>query len=525
MTDAFPRRLVLLAAMNAARERGDLEAFYQLQDEHLQELTGRARRSDALGDLEARLARLDARVKQAPGQLGFDLGGDGQPCGRGFISPDFTCHKNGGTAVLSPPPPPPPPAPKDPPVIQTAEPFKPEEMQRIKAGIQRRTFAVDQARHTGADLAAALEKLASEPTPQGVAAREAMAFMDEVQAIVKIGPTTEALPNLEITKLVKELDFNRPVDEIVDEMNAYLEDAENTAQRGRSFGRRFGYLTPERLTALKADKSPVGYNHSRSLEKALDPSISRSATFEQRRKEFAEAAAALKQAPEDSGARQRFSDLFNYLRMSSWMDFGPHGQLAEVQTALREASGLPGTGGHYMPGGNAYHVVSRAGALRGMGALRPDEVHPGSMAMHVADTLRDRGRKPYLLKQSVGLSSSEQALITHLHELGHLVHDASARAIVNGDNNGDPTAIHFRVHSTKRASSEAREVHKAKAGPTGYSDTNVGELFAESFAAYVAAPNVLQTEMPALHKWITVSLARARKAARMSRTAGDWYLI
>jgi hypothetical protein len=57
-----------------------------------------------LEQLEAQLERLDARVKQAPGQMGLDLSGgagtgQGQPCGRGHISPDFTCHKNGGAAV------------------------------------------------------------------------------------------------------------------------------------------------------------------------------------------------------------------------------------------------------------------------------------------------------------------------------------------------------------------------------------------------------------------------------------------
>lgn len=57
---------------------------------------------DVLERLEQRLSRLDARVKQAPGQMGLDLSGggqgNGQACGRGHISPNYTCHKNGGAA-------------------------------------------------------------------------------------------------------------------------------------------------------------------------------------------------------------------------------------------------------------------------------------------------------------------------------------------------------------------------------------------------------------------------------------------
>ncbi len=41
MRQPFPRRFQLLAAMNEARGRGDVAAFYRLEDEHLRELTGR----------------------------------------------------------------------------------------------------------------------------------------------------------------------------------------------------------------------------------------------------------------------------------------------------------------------------------------------------------------------------------------------------------------------------------------------------------------------------------------------------
>jgi hypothetical protein len=47
-----------------------------------------------------RIARLDARVRQAPGQLSLDLSGrgKGQPCGQGWISKDKTCQKGKGAA-------------------------------------------------------------------------------------------------------------------------------------------------------------------------------------------------------------------------------------------------------------------------------------------------------------------------------------------------------------------------------------------------------------------------------------------
>jgi hypothetical protein len=66
MKQAFPRRFQLLAAMNEARGRGDLETFYRLQDEHLRELTGRPGRP-TLDSLEARVeaatSRIDAMVQ------------------------------------------------------------------------------------------------------------------------------------------------------------------------------------------------------------------------------------------------------------------------------------------------------------------------------------------------------------------------------------------------------------------------------------------------------------------------------
>lgn len=60
MRQPFPRRFQLLAAMNEARGRGDLAAFYRLEDEHLRELTGRPALT-ATDSLQRRLDALRAR--------------------------------------------------------------------------------------------------------------------------------------------------------------------------------------------------------------------------------------------------------------------------------------------------------------------------------------------------------------------------------------------------------------------------------------------------------------------------------
>lgn len=63
MKQRFPRRLQLLVAMNEAAGRGDLEAFYRLEDEHLRELTGRPGRP-TIDSLEARLDAVHRSIKE-----------------------------------------------------------------------------------------------------------------------------------------------------------------------------------------------------------------------------------------------------------------------------------------------------------------------------------------------------------------------------------------------------------------------------------------------------------------------------
>jgi len=60
---------------------------------------------DQLDRIEQRLVRLDARGKHSAGQMGLFGGGpgNGQPCGRGHIAADLTCHKGGSGAAAGEP--------------------------------------------------------------------------------------------------------------------------------------------------------------------------------------------------------------------------------------------------------------------------------------------------------------------------------------------------------------------------------------------------------------------------------------
>lgn len=86
MKQVFPRRLQLLAAMNEARGRGDLDAFYRLEEEHLRELTGQATRP-TLDSLEARLDAMQRKCSTGYG------------CGNTCISVQKECRSNPRSAT------------------------------------------------------------------------------------------------------------------------------------------------------------------------------------------------------------------------------------------------------------------------------------------------------------------------------------------------------------------------------------------------------------------------------------------
>jgi len=509
-----PERIVLWVAMREAQARGDWQLVSELQQKLAAEKFGG--RLDALDALEARLERLDARrVKQAPGQGSLDLGGQGQACGNSWISPDYTCHKGGGAAPTAEP------APQKPAALDATKPFSPAVMEQLKAGIEQRTFASQSARHNGTDLALALEKLASAEGRAGEHARSAMAFMDEVKATVTIGPTRESLPSRGEEMLPPSLDLDKDLEPQLQALQAYLQDGQDTATRLRHYGIRFGYFTPERLAALKADKSPRGEENAHTLDRAMNPQ-GQGPEFQRNLARLDEAVAAHRADPADERLRLQLSSAFGVVRNTSWVS-GPHADSMAVTEALQDASGLQGTGGHYTPSGNSYHVVSRPGAERG--SLRPEEVGHGGMSAAIGNAISTRGIRPtYTLSSSYGLTGSEKALATHLHELGHLVHDASARR-VEEDESGTAKQILFAHSAMRRISPDPRKVLDAKAGPSGYSNTNPAELFAESFVGYVTAPDVMKVQMPELYYWVASNLAKARKAAKESSDAAMWTVV
>jgi hypothetical protein len=505
-----PERILLWVAMQEARSRGDWRLAGQLEQKLMVEKFG-----GRLDAIEARLARLDARrVKQAPGQGSLDLHGGpgtGQPCGESHIAAGYTCHKGGGGAAAEP-------AAQPAAVLDSSKPFTPEVMERLKSGIEQRTFASNTSRHDGTDLALALEKLATAEGRIGENARSAMAFMDEVKAIVKIAPTRDVLPARGKEMYPPSLDTSKPIDPQMEELNAYLQDGDNHATRKRAYAVRFGFFTPERLEALQADKSPTGEEHAKTLARAMDPSENQ-ARFAKLKHDAAVAAAALNADPENPTLKLRMESAFALVRSGSWGN-GPHGDMMAVEQALSDASGLDGTGGHYSPGGNAYHVVSGAGAERG--ALRLEEVGAGGMSAAIGNSIRTRGIRPvHTLSGSYGLTGSERALATHLHELGHLVHDASARRVVE-DDSGTGLEINFARNAMRQITPDPRSILSAKAGPSGYANTNPAELFAESFVGYVVAPDAMREQLPELYRWVDSNLGKARNVARESSAATMW---
>jgi len=86
-----------------------------------------------------------------------------------------------------------------------------------------------------------------------------------------------------------------------------------------------------------------------------------------------------------------------------------------------------------------------------------------------------------------GLGRNESVLYTYTHETGH--------------------QVYFR------AGSPAPPKLKNGRGPTGYADTNSDELFAESFSAYVTAPEALRKFDDGLFRWVEGAYDAAMKNA------------
>jgi hypothetical protein len=522
MTTPFPRRLQLLAAMNEAYARGDLAEAHRLEDLHLAELTGRSDRSDALTDRIAALeARLDARRRVSPGQLEFDLTGGGkgpgggEPCGNSWIDPNKTCRKTQG-------------APTGP--IDTSAPFSKATMERLVSGIERRAFNTTAARHNGTDLALAMQKLAEAPGLTGEHAREAMAFMEEVGARVIIAPTEEFAPQLEPRLPMPEWDIEQEPWRNAANLNAYLQERLDTAKRGRSFAKQTGLWSDALLKSLEADRSPHGEALAKLMQQGRDGLVQADGTplpeatrHQELRRRLAKAVKDSKELPEGEGrlgAQLLAKQLFLDVRGSSFHG-GPDDELTKLQGAIRKALSSSGTNGHYQPGGNIYWKVSMAG--KSGSRLDPDEVGVKGMQALLSNTIavQDK-RREFTFSSTTGLKESEIALTTHIHELGHMIHDASSRKVRERlDVTG--TEIAFRSNAMDQATPSIRQIQQQGNGPTRYSNTNVAELFAESYVGYVVAPDQLRQSNPELYDWVERTMKQARRMAVRSQEATNWY--
>jgi hypothetical protein len=543
MKNLFPRRFQLLAAMNAARERGDLDAFYQLQDEHLRELTGAPGRL-TLDGLEDRLERLDARRKEAPGQMGLDFTGSGQgpgggePCGNSWIDPNKECHKGaGGGAAAGEAPAAAKPAakaktkPKAAAPIDASQPFSKEKMEQIVAGIEQRAYAPQAARHNGTDLALALQKLAEAPGLTGEHAREAMAFMDEVGAVVMITPLKTFAPELKVSSdAPPRWDDAKSPDENKAALDSYFLERNNAAERGRNFAERVGLWPNDLVETLKADRSPHGEAMAGLILRARDGTnlngtpLGNMERFKEKQRELTAALdryATAAPGEERERAMQNAKNLYEEVRFSSFTG-GPDNRLDNVRGALEKVLNDPGTYGHYWPGGNVYWKVSMAGVNGSR--LNPDEVQLSGMQPLLANNINVQEKsRVFSFSNTPGLKESEKALSTHLHELGHLIHDAAGRSVQQRWNEPG-MEIHFHANSMDLAPPNVRKLLSEGRGPTRYSNTNVAELFAESFVAYVAAPNAFKTHNPELYDWVQRTTKKARRTAVASREASNWYL-
>jgi hypothetical protein len=536
-----PERIRLWVAARKARKEGAWRLAAELEQELQREKLGQRGQQERLDQLQARLERLDARRREAPGQMGLDFGstqgagpGGGEPCGQSWIDPNKECHKNGGGEVQGTEQPAksrPKPKSKAVAPIDTTAPFSSEVMEKIVAGIEQRSFAPSAARHNGTDLALALQKLAEAPGLTGEHAREAMAFMDEVGAVVMITPIGDYAPTLDVSEEPPaRWDPEKTPEQNKAELNAYFLTRTNAAERGRNFAKRTGLWPDELIDSLKADRSPHGEALAGMISRARDgvnPDGSTPANvqrFSRLRQELDSAIARHAAAPagiEREQAQQNLRNAFDELRIST-LSGGPDYQLNTVRGAIEKVLGAKGTKGHYQPGGNIYWKVSMAGVNGSR--LHPDEIKPSGMQPLLANNINVQDKtKVFSFSATLGLSQSEQALTTHLHELGHMIHDASARTV--RDQFGTPgKEIAFRASAMNSAPPDIRKIQKDGRGPTRYSNTTVSELFAESFVGYVAAPTALKANNPELYDWVQRTTKRARRNAVASREATNWYL-
>lgn len=456
--------------------------------------------------LDALEHRLDARrkAKVAEGQLDlFGSGpGTGQPCGRGWISRDKNCRIGEGNAS----------GPRD-----TAAPFSAKTMEQIVSGIESRTFNPPAARHNGTDLALSLQKLAEQNNEAGVNARKAMAFMDEAGAIVMIQPKRKFGPKeIQTNKPMPMWDASKGIEDNMRRMDEYMTERENGAQRITNFAKRMNLWPKELIEACENDKSPVCKELASSMRTALEGGAM--TKYRNAREDLTDAIKTAEKNPNDAMALAAVGTAYKNAFSYSFLD-GPDAVFGAATSALDSVLVRDTADGIYFGMGNVYWKASMDGMPNA--ALNPDDVNPVAMGASVRNTLDVRDKRiEFTFSSSIGMSPSEKALTTHVHELGHMIHDFSSRTVEPGVAiKGNQ--VTYPSNGTRIAPPAMEKLIAAgtAGGPTSYSNTNVAELFAESFVAYVTAPDALKRYNRELHGWVDAMVTKARENAVKAKGA------
>jgi hypothetical protein len=425
-------------------------------------------------------------------------------------------------------------------LIPTALPFTDAMAARIRQGIEERTATTGTVNYDGKDLAAAMLKAAQSPGGENM--RKALAFMEEAGIMANIA----AANNDEIERITgkpaSELPWTRPL-----ELAKFVRDA--------------GLVSDERLAWLKKDQTRAGQSTVRSAEIVRNPPKP-SADEKLYKANYEKAKADYKKAGEDfdRGVQQgwRFpedkkSELWWHKKMleNDRNKYFAHrdGRLNQIKWAAQEfisggMSGFSGgeDGGYYSFGQKKYVAVTGDTAKTFAGVYKVDAAQTdlGNMrkhyAIHLAQHLPERlaGLSDSydnfdVLHNPVGFSGkqtyAEKALSIHIHELGHAVDsfaDVRVREIPEtGASAGQTVLTHDWDVPSERLKGRPEAVQKAlkeKRAPSNYALTNDNELFAESFAAWVIAPQALKRHHPDLHAWVEERLTKARTT--MAKNAG-----
>jgi len=112
-----------------------------------------------------------------------------------------------------------------------------------------------------------------------------------------------------------------------------------------------------------------------------------------------------------------------------------------------------------------------------------------------------------------GNTWSEKTLGTYVHELGHMVHFAS------GDARNTLAVLPFELQTRIREKDDTNPLSPLIGKPeyfvSDYSRTNRLELFAETFTAFVLAPEQLRKQQPDLYNWVDDTLRRAQQSPQL----------